>query len=153
MERGKAWIAAALVLSLTGCAAGWLNSPSPATENLVHDLKLEGFECTARLSSVLCSQSEAYIERSAMICTSAGGCVKQPCHDIRMVYEIRERENGIPSITQTTERTVTKSIQPSEINSGERLKLLLEYCALDEDPAVGGLEADEPTRQAAVDRG
>ncbi len=120
----------AAITLLSGCAASWIASPSPATENLVHDLKLEGFECSAGLSAVTCRQAEPYVERSGKRCTADEGCVKQPCYDVRIVYEIRQGPSKMPAIVQTTERTVTKEIRPNPVNSGERIKLLEEYCLL-----------------------
>ncbi len=124
---------AVMILSLTGCAASWLNSPSRATEDLVHDLKLEGFSCMATLSSVQCLQIDPYIQRQPKVCTSSGGCVSQPCVDIRMLYEIRQDERGVPKVIQTTERKPTTSI-PTEGYSEEQMAQLREYCALEATP-------------------
>lgn len=120
----------AAIFMLAGCTAGWISSPSPATENLVHDLKLEGFQCTAGLSAVTCKQTEPYVERTGKSCTADAGCVKQHCYDVRIVYEIRQGPNKMPSVRQTTERSITTEIKPSPVNSGDRLKLLQEYCLL-----------------------
>lgn len=120
---------AVMILSLTGCAASWLNNPSRATEDLVHDLKLEGFSCMATLSSVQCRQIDPYVQRQPKVCTSSSGCVSQPCVDIRMLYEIRQDGRGVPKVTQTTERRITTSI-PTGGYSEEQLAHLQEYCAL-----------------------
>lgn len=123
-------VAALMAVALSGCAAAWLNDPSPATVNLINDLKLEGFECKAGFSSVECRQITAYIEKSPMICTSSTGCVPQPCLDVRIVYDITQAKDGIPGIVQTVERTVTRSIPPGDVYSEARRKDLEAYCSL-----------------------
>lgn len=122
-----------MFLTLSGCTAAWINNPSRATEDLVHDLKLEGFDCTASFSSVSCRQEDPHVQRQAKLCTSSHGCVSQPCLDVRMVYEIRQSEQGVPQVTQTTERTPTTSI-PSGVYSEEHLALLHEYCSVQASP-------------------
>lgn len=129
--RSRTVLIIAILSGLSGCTSGWISDPSPSTESLINDLKIEGFTCKAGLSAIECRQIEPYIERSPKICSSADGCVKQPCHDVRVVYEIRQGPSGIPGIKQTTERTVTKKIIAGDVYSGDRLKSLKDYCAIE----------------------
>lgn len=129
--RARAILTIAILGGLGGCTSAWISDPSPSTESLINDLKIEGFTCKARLSTIECRQVEPYIERSPKICSSAHGCVKQPCHDIRVVYEIRQGPSGIPGIKQTTEKEVTKKIIAGDLYSGDRLKALKDYCAIE----------------------
>lgn len=120
----------ALAAVLTGCSASWIGEPSPTTANLINDLKLEGFKCKGGFSKIECRQIEAYVEKAPKICTSEGGCTKQPCHDVRLVYVIDQAPNGIPGITQTTERTITRSIPDTKLYPPARQAELKEYCAV-----------------------
>lgn len=129
-DRGLCVATAMAFLLMSGCTAKWLSEPSPATANLVNDLKLEGFECRAGLASIKCRQREALIEKSGKVCSASGGCVAQPCHDVRTLYEITQRANGIPGIVQSTERTTTRKIPNNEFYSKERVADLKEFCAL-----------------------
>lgn len=130
MRKAAGALVLGVALLVAGCTSAWINEPSPTTANLINDLKLEGFNCHAGFSSIECKQAEALVEKSSMVCTAEGGCVPQPCHDVRMVYTITQARDGIPGIVQTTERTVTRSIPKSDIYSAERVAELKEFCAI-----------------------
>ncbi|MGF6282009.1 hypothetical protein ABH908_000504 [Pseudomonas frederiksbergensis] len=121
----------AVVASITGCTSGWIEEPSQATLNLVNDLKLEGFSCAAGFSAITCRQIDAYVEKSNKICSAEKGCIKQPCHDVRVVYSIKQQPGGLPAVDQTMERTVTKKIEKNSSYSAERTNDLEEFCAID----------------------
>jgi hypothetical protein len=70
----------------------------------VNDLKLEGYDCNAGMSQIVCTQITPMIEKAPAICTSEAGCVEQPGHELRNVYVITEQGNGIPKIRQSIER-------------------------------------------------
>ncbi|MAG65045.1 MAG: hypothetical protein CMK74_04120 [Pseudomonadales bacterium] len=89
---------------LSSCASKWIDSPSQQTLNFVNDLKLEGYECQARFSDIMCMQSSPMIQKAPAICTSEDGCVEQPGHEIRNVYFISEKGNGIPNIRHIIDR-------------------------------------------------
>lgn len=120
-----------VVVSLAGCTSNWIEEPSQATLNLVNDLKLEGFNCTAGFSAITCRQIDAYVEKSNKICTAEKGCIKQQCHDVRVVYSIKQQPGGLPAVEQTMERTITKKIEKSSTYSAERTRNLEEFCAID----------------------
>lgn len=130
MRKPAAGLLLVAVASVSGCTSAWINDPSPSTADLVNDLKLEGFTCKAGFSTIVCRQTEAYVEKAAKICSSEKGCVPQPCHDVRIVYEITQASDGIPGIAQTTERTETRKIPKSDIYSDTRIAELKEYCAI-----------------------
>lgn len=130
MHRGAAALILGALGCLAGCTSGWINDPSPTTANLINDLKLEGFKCHAGFSNIECKQSEAFVEKSSKICTAEGGCVAQPCHDVRVVYLITQARDGIPGIVQTTERTVTRNIPKGDLYTAERVAELKDYCAI-----------------------
>lgn len=115
---------------LAGCTSAWITDPSPTTASLINDLKLEGFKCKAGFSTIECRQTEALVEKSAKICSSDKGCEPQPCHDVRLVYIITQARDGIPGITQTTERTETRKLPSGDMYSQERIADLKEYCAI-----------------------
>lgn len=121
----------AVVASLAGCTANWIEEPSQATLNLVNDLKLEGFSCAAGFSAITCRQIDAYVEKSNKICSVEKGCIKQPCHDVRVLYTIKQQPGGVPAVDQTMERTVTKKIEKTSSYSAERTRDLEEFCAID----------------------
>lgn len=127
-------LSAALLLlafaTLTGCTSAWINEPSPSTADLINDLKLEGFKCRAGFSSIVCRQTEAFVEKSAKVCTAQEGCVPQPCHDVRAVYEITQANDGVPGIAQSIERTVTRKIPTGDIYSEARIADLKDFCAV-----------------------
>lgn len=89
---------------LSSCASKWIDSPSQQTLNFVNDLKLEGYECQARLSDIVCTQIIPMKQKAPAICTSEAGCVEQPGHEIRNVYYITEKGNGIPKIRHVIDR-------------------------------------------------
>jgi hypothetical protein len=120
----------AVFTGLAGCTAGWIEEPSQPTVNLVNDLKLEGFSCAAGLSAITCRQIDPYVEKSSKLCSAEKGCVKQPCHDVRIVYSIKQMPGGIPAVDQTIERTVTKKIENNSNLSADRANELVEFCAL-----------------------
>ncbi|WGK63413.1 hypothetical protein QAO71_17885 (plasmid) [Halopseudomonas sp. SMJS2] len=93
-----------LAAFLSGCASNWINSPSQQTLNFVNDLKLEGYTCQARLSDIVCSQTTPMKQKAPALCTSDAGCVDQPGHEIRNVYYITEKGNGIPKIRHVIDR-------------------------------------------------
>ena len=91
-------IALALCALLTGCASAWINEPSPATRNLVNDLRLDGFECKARHSDIECVQIDPLKRKQASKCDSTNGCVEQPTLLIYNRYRIKQEPSGIPSV-------------------------------------------------------
>lgn len=93
-----------LVAALSGCASQWIDSPSQQTLSFVNDLKLEGYACEARLSDIVCTQITPMTQKAPALCTSEGGCIEQPGHEIRNVYYITEKGNGIPKIRHTIDR-------------------------------------------------
>ncbi|MBJ2213948.1 MULTISPECIES: hypothetical protein [Pseudomonas] len=86
------------VVALSGCTSAWIANPSPQTEALVSDLRLEGFECKAHMSSVECVQKEPWRNKQPSKCDSANGCVEQPDHLVYNRYVIKQQDTGIPSI-------------------------------------------------------
>lgn len=120
----------AIVASISGCTSSWIEEPSQATLNLVNDLKLEGFSCAAGFSAINCRQIDAYVEKSNKICSAEKGCIKQRCHDVRVLYTIKQQPGGLPAVAQTMERTVTKKIEKNSSNSAERTSDLEEFCAI-----------------------
>ncbi|MNJ80086.1 hypothetical protein D3C77_783360 [compost metagenome] len=54
----------------------------------------------------------------------------QPCHDVRVVYEITQANDGVPGIAQSIERTVTRKIATGDIYSEARIADLKEFCAV-----------------------
>lgn len=131
MRANSLFLGIAIFASLAGCTAGWIEEPSQPTVNLVNDLKLEGFSCTSGFSSITCLQIDPYVEKSSKQCSAENGCIKQPCHDVRIVYTIKQMPGGIPAVDQTVERTVTKKLEKTSHLSEARAKELLEFCAID----------------------
>lgn len=125
------FLGAVIVGALAGCTSSWIVEPSQPTVNLINDLKLEGFTCNAGLSAITCRQTDPYVEKSSKICTADKGCIKQPCHDVRILYSIRQLPGGLPAVDQTVERTVTKSISKNSNYSAERVSELEAFCAID----------------------
>lgn len=85
-------------LLLTGCASEWIDNPSPSTRNLVNDLRLEGYDCKARMSDIECTQIEPMRNKQLSKCDSTKGCVKQPDVLIYNRYRIDQPANGIPTL-------------------------------------------------------
>ncbi len=107
IEMKKHFTTAATIIlasALGGCASNWIASPSLQTSNLVNDLKLEGYACRARRADIVCTQSTPMKQKAPAICTSEAGCVEQAGHEIRNVYFITEKGNGIPQIRHTIDR-------------------------------------------------
>lgn len=100
----KATAVLVLAALISGCASKWIESPSLQTRNFVKDLMLEGYECQARYSDIMCKQITPMTQRAPAICTSEAGCVEQPGHEIRNVYFITENGNGIPKIRHIIDR-------------------------------------------------
>ncbi len=94
----KTQIALALCALLTGCASAWIKEPSPATRNLVNDLRLDGFDCKARLSDIECVQIDPLKRKQASKCDSKNGCVEQPSILLYNRYRIEQQDNGIPTV-------------------------------------------------------
>ncbi|MBM3105647.1 hypothetical protein IIE18_10900 [Pseudomonas sp. V1] len=92
---------AAVIVS--GCAASWIQSPSPTTRNLVEDLKLEGYICKATYSAIECRQEKPYVKKAPKVCTSEKGCVEQPSELVTNVFSIVEDSFGIPKMKQWVE--------------------------------------------------
>ena len=88
----------------TGCAARWIEEPSPQVKGLVNDLKLEGYECKARLDDIVCRQGTPYRQKQPKLCDSKNGCVPQADFLVYNVYFLAQQGNGIPRITQEVER-------------------------------------------------
>jgi len=64
----------------------------------VNDLRLEGFECKARLTNIECTQIEPMRNKQLSKCDSSNGCVEQPDILIYNRYRIDQPENGIPTL-------------------------------------------------------
>lgn len=99
-------LSAAMMVVMSGCAAGWIANPSPQTRALVDDLKLEGFACSAHFSSIECLQKEPLRNKQPSLCDSAKGCVKQPDHLIFNRYIITQDSSGVPGIQHDLLRKV-----------------------------------------------
>lgn len=97
------------MLSLQACTERWIESPSPQMEMLVNDLKLEGYECKARMSDLICRQKVPMCEKQPAKCDSSKGCVAQPVHTLTNMYILTQQGNGIPNIKHGIEREVDRS--------------------------------------------
>jgi hypothetical protein len=107
IQRLKVFTATLMVgcaLMSAGCAAPWINEPSPQVRGLVNDLKLEGYECKARLEDIVCRQGTPYRQKQPKLCDSKTGCVAQADLLVYNVYFLAQQGNGIPRITQEVER-------------------------------------------------
>ncbi|PBV09002.1 hypothetical protein CJU35_03880 [Pseudomonas aeruginosa] len=90
--------AIALCALIAGCTSSWIADPSPATRNLVNDLRLDGFECNARLSTIECIQKEPVRQKQPSKCDSSKGCVEQPALLLYNRYHIEQQDTGIPTV-------------------------------------------------------
>lgn len=95
----KSSLALSATFLLTACASAWINNPSPPTRGLINDLRLEGFQCDAKATSILCVQSVPLVKKQPSICSADKGCIKQPNKLIYNAYEVVQQADGIPSFT------------------------------------------------------
>lgn len=86
------------LMALQGCAAHWINDPSPTVKNLINDLRLQGYVCEAGMFEVSCRQHEAYAIKAPMLCSSSVGCVPQTGQLATSVYVIGQDDRGMPII-------------------------------------------------------
>lgn len=86
------------LMALQGCAAHWINDPSPTVKNLINDLRLQGYVCEAGMVDVSCRQQDAYPIKAPMLCSSSGGCVPQMGKMATSVYVIGQDDRGMPTI-------------------------------------------------------
>jgi hypothetical protein len=93
------WIGVGLLATLAGCTSSWIADPSPSTRNLINDLRLEGYDCNARMSDIECIQKEPNVRHQASKCDSANGCIAQPNILVYNRYIIAQPSSGIPSLS------------------------------------------------------
>jgi hypothetical protein len=98
MALHRNYYAMALCAFMSGCASSWIADPSPATRNLVNDLRLDGFDCNARLSDIECMQKEPLRQKQPSKCDSSKGCVEQPALLLYNRYHIVQQDSGIPTV-------------------------------------------------------
>lgn len=94
----KTFCSLGLAVALVGCVSNWIANPSPATRAVVEDMKLEGFECTAGFSTIVCMQIEPLRNKRPSLCSSDKGCIKQPDHLVYNRYSITQLPSGLPAI-------------------------------------------------------
>lgn len=74
------------------------------TRELVDDLKLEGFACSARFTKIECMQIEPLRNKQPALCSTLKGCVKQPDQLVYNLYTIRQSASGVPEISHSLVR-------------------------------------------------
>lgn len=121
----KKWFGIGVCALLAGCASAWISNPSPQVRALVNDLRLEGFQCKARFSSIECMQKEPMRNKRPAKCKSKTAhsgsvCVKQPDQLIYNRYTIVQQDSGIPSLSHDlVVREDSQMLFGSKINNSD----------------------------------
>lgn len=111
------WFGIAALMVLSGCASSWIDNPSPSTQSLVTDLRLEGFDCKARHSHIECLQIEPLRNKQPAKCDGKNGCIEQPDVLVYNRYQIEQQSHGIPKVKHDViEKTVGKLIGGTKIS-------------------------------------